>query len=70
MNNAFKSKKTPCLTTGCGFSSPRDKDGRSLGSYCKGCRVMRKRAKIAGFNPDEMTWSELNNKFWDTKEKE
>lgn len=57
-----------CKTTGCEKPSPVGKHG-SNGAYCKGCRVMRKRAVEAGKNPDVMTWHELNTEFWDMREK-
>ena len=54
-----------CKQKGC--SKPKESKALGqarAGAYCGICRLMRKRAKKDGVNPDDLDWVELDKRYF------
>lgn len=58
-----------CGTIDCTKPKKMKKGGGSNGQYCSSCTLMRKRAERAGINPFYLTREQLEERFWDAREK-
>jgi len=58
-----------CGTIDCTKPKKMKNGGGSKGQYCSSCALMRKRAEKAGLNPFGMTRAQLEEMFWDAREK-
>ena len=66
----MKKFKAKCITQGCNRFAGSLGKNRGDKYLCRGCDIMFTRARKAGDDPSIMTRQELENKYWNMREKE